>query len=150
VTGGGYGPAGGKAIAVEARLNALIGATGPWTDMRPLANSFVGTISGQYPPQWRVSFDGFIEVAGWVQLPASAGNLNNIAFYTIPSAYKPGSNGGHRWPVAGVAAGVAPPCCQVDSTGAFKFFYMPTASIGSTVVSIYGRYPLDSAGLILV
>lgn len=125
----------------------------PWHDMRPLSNSFIGTVAGNYPPQYRFSDDlSSVEIAGWVQLPPSSGNNNNIVFFTIPFAYRPtaSSNAGHRWPVAGVADGAATPVVQVDPTGGMQLHFMPASGIGSTIISIYGRYPLDDQnGMIL-
>jgi hypothetical protein len=124
------------------------GATDTWHDMRPLQNSFVGTVAGQYPPQYRISPDGsYVQVAGYVQLGPGAGNQNSLTFFTMPPAYRP-AVGGHRWLITGVADGAASPVVQVDTSGNLQFHFMPATSIGSTLVGIYGEYPLDSSGLI--
>lgn len=128
---------------------ASVGA-GTWQDMRPLSNSFIGTISGQYPPQYRLTADGDVEIAGYVQTPASARDNNNLTVATLPAAYRPSSNSGHKWPVV-LSTNIAPvgtAAAQVDTSGNLQFHHMPT-SMTSQLICIAGRYPLDSAGLIL-
>lgn len=123
-----------------------------WNDMRPLQNSFVGTITNRYPPQYRLAPDGNVEVAGFVQLPAGATtNFNSITFFTFPAGYIPGNNTGHKWPVA-METNVTPvgtPCVQVDTSGNMQFHNLPTTGMGSNILSIYGRYPLTATQLII-
>ncbi len=123
-----------------------------WHDMRPLLNSFIGTIAGQYPPQFRKLADGNIQIAGFVQLPAAGANLNGITFANLPSAYRPGNNTGHKWPVP-FATNVAPigtPNVQVDTAGNLTFRNMPVAGMNNNISDIGGIYPLDNTGVILV
>ncbi len=117
-----------------------------WHDMRPLTGSFIGTISGLYPPQFRKCADGDIELFGNVQMPATAGNFNGIVFATLPAAYRP--NHTIRIPITSVADGAATPVIQIPSSGAMTFNYFPASVAGSTVININGRYPLDSTGII--
>jgi hypothetical protein len=121
--------------------------------MRGLLNSFVGTISGQYPPQYRFAGDGYVDVAGYIQTPSgAASNYNGVTFFTAPTAYRPNSNGGHQWTVTGanlVSGTAAPPEVKIDTSGNFQLHFIPTTAFGSVVIGIYGRYPLDSSGLIL-
>lgn len=125
------------------------GATDTWHDMRPLQNSFIGTVGGQYPPQYRISPDGsYVQVAGFVQLGPSSGNQNSLTLFTMPPAYRPTAGSGHRWLITGVADGAASPIVQVDTSGNLQFHFMPASGIGSTIVGIAGEYPLDSSGLI--
>jgi hypothetical protein len=116
--------------------------------MRPLTNAFVGTNAGSYPPQYRFTAEGEVEVAGWIKSPPTTGNYNGIVFATLPAAYRPNSNGGHRWLVTGVADGAATPVCTVNTSGQLFLNFLPT-SLAQTLMSIYGKYPLDSSGLIL-
>lgn len=138
-------------IQAVTAVPASVGA-GTWQDMRPLSNSFVGTISGQYPPQYRLNSDGTVEVVGWVQFPASGGpNFNSVTFATLPAAYRPNSNAGHRWPIA-LSTNVAPvgtPNVQIDTSGNLQFHNCPASGMASNLASINGRYSLDSSGLIL-
>jgi len=120
---------------------------GVWNDMRPLLNSFVGTIAGQYPPQYRLSADGYVDVAGWLKTPPTTGNYNAVNFFNIASGFRP-TTGPHSWLVTGVADGAASPKVSVDASGNFFLNFLP-ASLAQTTISIYGRYPLDSSGLIL-
>jgi hypothetical protein len=122
-----------------------------WQDMRPLANSFVGTIANRYPPQYRLAPDGNVEVAGFVQFPPSGGpNFNSITFATVPLHYRPGNNTGHKWPIT-LETNVTPvgtPCVQVDTSGNFQFHNLPTSGLLSTIASIYGRYPLNATQML--
>jgi hypothetical protein len=122
-----------------------------WHDMRALLNGFIGTITGQYPPQYRRTVEGFVEIFGHVQLPAAAGNYNGITFATLPAAYRPGTDVIH-WPVTmnqePSATVLFTPRCEIDTSGNLQFHQMPT-SLSSTVICISGRYPLDQMGLIL-
>jgi hypothetical protein len=116
-----------------------------WHDMRPLTGGFFGTVSGNVPPQYRFSDDGeFVEVAGYVMTPASAGNYNNIAFYTMPYKYVPQVMN-PRWFASNVGDGAATPLVVLTAaSGALTFSLMP-ASLAQTVIGIFGRYPLDTA-----
>ena len=117
-----------------------------WRDMRPLTGSFIGTISGLYPPQFRKCADGDVELFGNIQMPGTAGNFNGIAFFTLPPAYRP--NRTIRIPITSVADGAATPVVQIPSSGVMTFNYFPASVAGGTVVNINGRYPLDSTGII--
>ena len=144
----------GPVSAVQPGSNPSVVET--WHDMRPLGSSFVGTISGQYPPQYRLAPDGFVEVAGYVQTPAgTTSNYNSLTIFTMPAAYRPAADAGHKWPVTlstnptGQTSGtVFTPVLQVDTAGNLQFHNLPPTGMGSNVIGIYGRYPLDSGGLI--
>lgn len=123
-----------------------------WHDMRALSNSFVGTIASRYPPQYRRTAAGFVEIFGYVQFPAAGGpNFNGITFANLPAAYRSGSNTGARWPIT-LETNVAPvgtPCCQIDSTGNIQFHNVPASGMLSVIACISGRFPIDATGLIL-
>jgi hypothetical protein len=116
-----------------------------WHDMRPLSGGMIGSISGQYPPQYRLRADGTVEVAGNVQLPSSAGNYNGVGFYTMPAAYRP--NKRVQWFASDIGDGAATPKVQVASSGVVTLQNLPTSSSNS-IIGIFGSYPLDSSGLI--
>ncbi len=125
---------------------------GLWQDMRPLSNSFVGTITNELPPQYRLNADGTVEVAGAIQLPA-AGAYNGITFFTFPAGYR--SLRFYSWPVVQVGgamstdSNVGSPRSYTDSTGILQVFGISPA-INSSVVRIGGRYPVNSPGLITI
>ena len=123
-----------------------------WNDMRPLQNSFVGTIANRYPPQYRLAPDGNVEVAGFVQFPPSGGpNFNTLTFFTFPSGYIPANNTGHKWPIT-LETNVTPvgtALVQVDTSGNMQFHNCPASGMASNVAAIYGRYPLSSTQLII-
>lgn len=119
-----------------------------WHDMRPLLNGFVGTIAGRYPPQYRKTLDGTIEVEGFIQLPAA---YNGVTVQTLPAAYRPGSNTGWKgecWAETNVAP-VGTPNCQVDAAGNLQLHNLPGGLVG-TIVGIHMRYPLNNTGTINV
>jgi hypothetical protein len=98
--------------------------------MRPLINNFVGSISGEYPPQYRLNtLSGLVEVVGTIQLPSS-GSYNGIDFYTLPAASPYISGQGTSWAVVPVGTGSP----STDATSGFPRCY--TASPGG--ISING------------
>jgi len=121
-----------------------------WHDMRPLTGSFVGSISGYTPPQYRFSDDcQFVEIAGYVQSPGTAGNYNSTVFATLPPPYRPQTASGTRWFASGAADGVATPVVQVINDGTLQMHFLPTSLAGATIMGIGGRYPLeDTAGFL--
>jgi hypothetical protein len=129
--------------------SAAIGET--WHDMRPLTNSFIGTIAGNLPPQYRKCADGTIQVAGFVRTPPTTGNYNNVAFTNLPAAYRPPNLGGAgrpQWCVTDVADGAATPKIVIKETGDVVFANMP-ASLAQTTIGIFGSYALSNTGQIL-
>jgi Glycosyl hydrolase family 26 len=122
-----------------------------WHDMRPLANLFTGTVAGEYPPQYRLSADGCIELFGTVQLPGS-GTYNGVTFFTLPAGYRPVSHA-ISFPVVQTAGTAATdtnagfPRLFIDTTGACQFFGI-SPSINSGLIRMYARFPLDVTGLI--
>lgn len=118
-----------------------------WKDLRPLQNSFVGTIAGRYPPQFRKTADGTIEVEGYVQLPAT---YNGVTFANVPAAYRPGSNSGWKGPCfceTNPTSNLGSPNVQVDTAGNLQLHNLGTGLAG-TIVSISMRYPLNNTGTI--
>lgn len=143
----------GNFYRVRAYAPTLLADPGIWQDLRPLANSFVGTIASRYPPQCRFLPDGNVQVAGYVQTPAGAtSNYNGLTFATVPAYLKPGSNTGHAWPVKDETnfTLVGTPNVQVDTSGNLQIHNFPTTGLGSHIINIGGIYPLDGSGLILV
>lgn len=116
-----------------------------WRDMRPLTGGFFGTISGQYPPQYRKCADGDVEIFGKVQLPAASANYNGIVFYNLPAPYRP--NKSIQMPITAVADGAASPVLTINTNGNLQFNFMATPLSG-TIIGITCRYPLDSTGII--
>lgn len=116
-----------------------------WHDMRPLSNSFIGTIAGQPPPQYRKCADGDIEFYGMIQTPPTTGNYNGVVFATLPAAYRP--NKTIRYVVTQVADGAATPVVSIQPSGQLILNFLP-ASLAQTIIGIGCRYPLDNTGII--
>jgi|SRR5215831_4164960 len=117
-----------------------------WHDMRPLLNSFIGTISGTPPPQYRFSNDcKKVEVAGFMQSPPTTGNYNGVSFFTLPWSYRPVNSSGDRIPVCGcpqASASSYVPCIQPHNDGSFTLQFSPT-SLVQCVISLNGSYHLE-------
>jgi hypothetical protein len=117
-------------------------ANDQWHDMRPLGNSFVGTVAGNPAPQYRFSDDiAFVEVAGFMQSPPTAGNYNGVQIVQLPPAYRPIYNS-QRWMIGGVADGIASPTMSINTNGSLFLTFAPN-SLSQSTLSIFGRYPLD-------
>ena len=116
-----------------------------WHDMRPLSNSFIGTISGQPPPQYRKCADGDIEFYGMIQTPPTTGNYNGVVFATLPAAYRP--NKTIRYVVTQVADGAATPVVSIQPSGQLILNFLPV-SLAQTIIGIGCRYPLDNTGIL--
>jgi hypothetical protein len=137
-----------SAGAISGLIDDRLLANDTWHDLRPLQNSFVGPAAGNYPPQYKFAPDClFVEVAGWLRTPATTGNYNASPFATVPPAYRP-SQGSHTWLLTGIADSAASPKIQVDSSGNLAYNFA-SGTLAQTQFGIYGRYPLDSSGLIL-
>lgn len=125
----------------------------PWHDMRPLGNSWIGSVGGQLPPQYRFSDDyKWVEVTGVIQNP-SAGDWCGKAFKNLPVAYRPPV--GDRWACSGYPLNPSPyypytPLVQAWSNGNMTIELADQVSIpASSLVGITGRYAISAAGLIL-
>lgn len=119
-------------------------ANDSWHDTRPLQNSFVGTISGYPPLQYRFANDAYsVEVAGFVQSPGTVGNYNGTTICTLPQAYRPNLAQAIKIPATQAPDGAASPTFMVQSNGQACLNYLPPSLAGQTVIGINGRYPLD-------
>lgn len=117
-----------------------------WHDMRPLSNSFVGSIAGEYPPQYRLDpMNGVVWIAGAIQTPGS-GSYNSITFCTLPAAYAPAQS--VSWPV--VPLGTGSPSTNA-APGVPRGFTQPGGALqvagiqaaqNSSLIRIGGFYPL--------
>ena len=116
-----------------------------WHDMRPLSNSFVGTISGEYPPQFRKCADGDVQLIGKVKTPPTSGNYNSVPFATLPTAYRP--NHQFQSSLAGVPDGAATPALSINTNGTLMFNFLPNP-LAQTTIMFNCRYPLDNTGMI--
>lgn len=116
-----------------------------WRDLRPLSNSFVGTIAGSIPPQYRKCADGDVQIIGVIQSPPTTGNYNGVTWGTLLPAYRP--NKLIRCFAGDVADGAATPVLSINPTGALTFNNMP-ASLATTNIKVNVRFPLDNTGMI--
>jgi hypothetical protein len=125
-------------------------ATDTWHDLRPLATGFSGTVSGYYPPQYRLTVEQEVEIVGVVGLPGTG--FNSVTFATLGLGYAPGK----EWYLGGIAqlsnAGSPPGNSQslylsVDTGGNLQFHGIP-AGAGAGPVFMRVSFPLDSSGLI--
>ena len=125
----------------------------PWHDMRPLSNSFVGSIASWPPPQYRFSDDcRYVETGGAIQTPPTTGNYNGVAMVTLPPAYRPISTTSERIAIAGNigsgGAGASTPYIMLGSNGALSIG-ASAASLSQSIFSLNGRFCLeDTAGFL--
>lgn len=139
-------PVGAGGLKITADPVQLV--TSGWADLRPLANSFSGTVSGYYPPQIWLAPDQTVRVFGVVQLPAS---YLSVTFATAPADLIPDHEVFLDCKVI-TNSGAAPansqsPYVTVDTSGDMQFHGLPTGLSGG-LVFVNGSYPLDSTGLI--
>jgi hypothetical protein len=117
----------------------------PWHDMRPMTTGFVGSNSGEYPPQYRLTNDGLhVELFGGIGLPASGYGGVNVAQSPLPAGYRPNHH-------------VSLPIALTSGTPA-ELNVLPNGNIqlagitgsGSGVIAYLNgcTFPLDSSGLI--
>jgi len=124
-------------------------ANDQWHDMRPLsASGWLGSVAGMTPAQYRFSDDlKWVEVAGTIQTPSTAGNPNSTTFFTFPPNYRPLLS--QKWLVNSVADGAASPVCTVNTVGQITINFAPNP-LSQTQIGIVGRFILDDqAGFIL-
>lgn len=127
------------------------GVAESWHDLRPLVNSFVGSITNEFPPQYRMAPDGWVELFGAVQTPA-AGSYNGITWQTLPAGYRPAKF--TSLPVAQSDGTMATdttagnPRLYTDATGVLQFFGI-SPSLNSKVIRFSVRFPSgNTPGLI--
>ena len=125
----------------------------PWHDMRPLGNSWIGTSSGQLPPQYRFSDDyKWVEVTGIIANPNQA-IWTGIAFKNLPVAYRPPI--GDRWACTGYPLNPSPyypytPVVQAWANGNLTIELANQEPLpANSYIGITGRYATSAAGLIL-
>ena len=127
---------------------ASYGTAETWHDLRPLANSFNGSVSGQYPPQYRANVLGRVEIFGAVGLP---GSFNSVTWGTLAAGWRPGKT--VDIPIAQTSNGGSAPgnsqgqYLSVDSSGSLQFHGLPAGSNPGPVF-VDTSFPLDSTGLI--
>jgi hypothetical protein len=122
-----------------------------WHDLRPLSNSFTGTNTGFYPPQYRINALSHVEFTGAVSLPGSGQNAVFNSGTALPAAYRP--NLKIQLPLSGLSVNGTTsmtnvPCLVVNPDGTLNFTNLPTPSSG-TVIRLDGlSYPVDATGII--
>lgn len=124
-----------------------------WHDMRPLGNSWAGTIGGWHPPQYRFSDDyKWVELTGFVQNP-SAGIWTSIPIKNLPVAYRPPVV--CKWACTGYPLNPSPyypftPTGTMATNGnlTIEDASNETAPSGC-IIGIAGRYVINAAGLVL-
>lgn len=120
-----------------------------WHDLRPAASGWTGSISGEYPPQYRKSADGdWVELYGIVQM-GTPYTATNVFANPLPPSYRP--NHTVRMPIViygnGSSSLTSTPFALVLTTGFIQLSQFPTGLAG-LYVFFNNRFPLDSAGLI--
>lgn len=112
---------------------------GPWTDLRPVSGSFT-VPAFQYPPQYRMTLDGGVRLAGYVSI--AAGTYNGVTIF--PSALPPAARPNMNVSLPVVTSDGAAAMLTVTPDGTMSFGGLPDDLTSSTFVGIFGYYPLDS------
>ena len=120
-------------------------AVDTWHDMRPLLNTFIGTIAGEFPPQYILDPNtGLVQVMGSILLPASGG-YNGLNIVILPVPYRPVDIA--SWAVVQLSGSMSTntnssPRCYIDSTGGLQVNGI-SSSLNGAGVMINGAYPLQ-------
>jgi hypothetical protein len=120
-----------------------------WHDLRPASAGWSGSVSGEYPPQYRKSPDGTrVEIFGIINLSNPYTGVNVFA-NPLPAGYRP--NHTVRIPFFTLSNGtsnmVSTGLAQVLTNGNIQFSNLPTGLAGTNIF-FNGSFPLDASGLI--
>jgi hypothetical protein len=131
-----------KATAGTESAQTLI-TTDTWHDLRPLINSFTGTVAGFWPPQYWLRPDGSVEIFGSVGLPAA---FNSVTWKVMPVGVPAVESYG--WAAVVNNGGSAPGNSQgqyvsIDTSGNLQFHGLPAGSNPGPVLFRI-TYPLTS------
>lgn len=135
-----------SAGAINTLVDERVPINDPWHDMRPLQNSFVGSVTNEFPPQYR--FDagrGMVDVIGTLNLPSS-GSYNSVTFFTFPNFYCPAQY--TSWPVSQTGG-----LSSTNNTGGYPRTFLNVGGgfqlngispgINGSGVRLNGSYPLQ-------
>jgi hypothetical protein len=118
-----------------------------WNDLRPLQNSFAGTVTNQYPPQYMVTDGGIVHVFGVVQLPSSSYNAIQFAHIPLAPAHAVST------PALTINTGTSnltnTPFITIDTSGNMTFHDLGTG-LGGTNVFMDFSYPYSVSGSALI
>lgn len=135
-----------SAGALSGLIDERVPINDSWHDMRPLLNGFVGSVSGEFPPQYRFdSTRGMVDVVGTLNLPSS-GSYNGISFAQLLPFYWPLQ--ATSWPVAQTQGPMSTnntggmPRSFINAGGGLSFNGL-SPSINGSGVRINGSYSLQ-------
>lgn len=116
-----------------------------WHDLRPAGSAFAAA-SGQYPPQYRLTLDGGVRLAGYVATTAAQYNGALAVANALPVAARPSKP--VSLPVTGLdstasTAGVA--VMTIGADGNITLSGLPLGLDTGTIIGLYGWYPLDAS-----
>jgi hypothetical protein len=116
-----------------------------WQDLRPVSGSFAPP-TGHYPPQYRTTLDGKIELAGYVVISAATYNGVTIFPAALPADCRPNLDVDIlvTLSAAGSAPSAATPMMTIAADGTMTFSGLPGGLAPGTLVGIKGWFPLDS------
>jgi hypothetical protein len=136
-----------SAGAISTLVDERIPINDPWHDMRPLLNGFVGSVAGEFPPQYRFDYQsGLVHVIGTLNLPSS-GTYNGVSFAQLPPFYSPAV--ATSWAVAQTQGLMSTnntggmPRSYIASSGGLSFNGI-SPGINGSGVRINGFYPLQA------
>jgi hypothetical protein len=121
-----------------------------WHDLRPGAAGWNGTVSGEYPPQYRRTPDGqHVEIMGILGIPSPPYTGVNAFTNPLPAGYRPNHQVRCSFSLVGNGTSnmVSTATMNVLTTGHIQFSNLPTGLAGTTLF-MNCVYPLDGSGLI--
>lgn len=108
-----------------------------WHDLRPVNSAFNATGIPWLPPQYRMTLDGLVRLAGYVELATSG--YNTVVFTnSLPSAYWPGI----EVEVPVTASTGATGLMTISTAGTIAFSGFTAGLAAGTAVGIAAVYPL--------
>jgi hypothetical protein len=118
-------------------------ANDSWEGLRPCTSGFNGSITGNYPPQIRLSPDGTrVELFGIVGLSSTAANNTAVFVNPVPTAYRAPEDMYMLSVLWGATnASVIVRAYAIDGT--IRFFGLPSSPTGSMYVMLNCSYPIS-------
>lgn len=120
---------------------------GTWQDLRPVATGFGSSgTTVRYPPQYLVTLDGSVRLAGYFFLTSETYNGQRVFVNALPPTLIPLQAVDLRVTLdaAGTTPSSQPPMITIGTDGSVTLNGCPAGLAAGTAVGIYGEYPLDA------
>ena len=140
ILSGANGPNGFLQLTVSGAIpSSFFPTPDTWHDLRPVNSAFSTVGTGFLPPQYRMTLDGLVKLAGYVAI-ATAGYNTVVFTNSLPSAYQPGLT--VEKPV--MASTGATGLMTVSTGGAVSFSGFTSGLATGTIIGVSAEWPLAS------